>query len=129
MRHVLGSYLLVQVPGWFVAGLVLWGLHRWGVLGAPYAAALLVIWIAKDLLLFPAMRRFYEPEPVGQRMVGESGTAVTALTPHGLVRVRGELWKAQSDDEIAPGARVCVLGVQGLTLLVREALPRDPETM
>ena len=112
------TYFLAQLPGWLLAALVLWGLHHWGVLTAGFAAALLGVWIAKDLLLFPVMRRFYESEPAAGRMVGELGTAVTAVAPEGLVRVRGELWKAQSSDAIAPGTRIRVREIEGLTLVV-----------
>lgn len=118
MRDVLGTYLLAQVPGWVLAAVVLWGLNRWVGLPAGIAAGLLLVWIAKDALLFPFMQRFYQSEPAARRMVGESGTAVTALAPAGLVRVHGELWKARSDQQVPQGTRVRVVDIEGLTLLV-----------
>ena len=39
----------------------------------------------------------------------------------GWVRVRGERWRARSDDSLEPGAAVEVVAVDGLTLRVRRA--------
>ena len=101
-----------------IAAVVLWVLQHVGVLSTGFAAALLLVWIVKDALLFPFMRRFYEAEPAGRGMIGESGTVVSELAPEGLVRVRGELWKARAEEEIPAGARVRVRDLEGLTLLV-----------
>lgn len=49
-------------------------------------------------------------------MMGLMGRAETAITPQGTIFVRGELWRARSRMSIAPGERVRVTGVNGLTL-------------
>lgn len=123
MRHVIGPYFVAQLPGWVFAAIVLWALEHWGVLPAAYAAGLLLLWIVKDVLLFPVMRRFYEPEPAGKRLIGESGTAVTAVAPDGIVRVHGVLWKARSEQAIPAGVMVRIRDVDGLTLVVAAAEP------
>jgi membrane-bound serine protease (ClpP class) len=126
MRHIIGPYFLAQVPGWVFAAIVLWALQHWGVLPSIYALGLLVVWVAKDVLLFPVMRRFYEPEPAGKRLIGEAGTTVTALAPDGLVRVHGVLWRARSEQEVPAGATVRVREVDGLTLIVAAAATAAP---
>ena len=57
-------------------------------------------------------------------MVGLSGKAQTDITPEGTVFVRGELWRARSDMNIAAGEPVRVTGLNGLTLQV-EVEKRD----
>jgi membrane-bound serine protease (ClpP class) len=57
-------------------------------------------------------------------MVGQVGEAATPLAPRGQVRVRGEIWQAQSADPVAAGTAVEVVHVRGLTLEVR-ALRRE----
>lgn len=54
-------------------------------------------------------------------MLGELGTARTALVvgETGTVTVRGEIWRAEADDEVAAGSEVTVTGIEGLTLKVR----------
>ena len=49
-------------------------------------------------------------------MIGLMGRAETAIAPEGTIFVRGELWKARSKMSIAPGERVRVTGMDGLTL-------------
>ena len=57
-----------------------------------------------------------------QGLVGESGTALTALGLRGTVLVHGERWAARAAAPIAAGAAVRVRGVDGLTL---EVAPED----
>ena len=118
MTGVFGNYLLAQLPGWVMAALVVWALDH--LVGLPLwlSLALLAAWVVKDLLLFPLMWRFYQPQPAARRIVGETGTAITAISPHGLVRIRAELWQARADEQISAGAAVRVLDIEGLTLLV-----------
>ena len=53
-----------------------------------------------------------------QGLVGEIGVAETPLSPSGKVFVHGEIWDAVSTATIAPGDRVVVTQVDGLTLRV-----------
>jgi len=58
-------------------------------------------------------------------MVGELGTAHTALAPKGKVFVHGEYWDALSTAAVPAGARVRVTAVDGFTLKV-EPEPGHP---
>ena len=53
-------------------------------------------------------------------MIGLEGEVIESLTPHGVVRVEGEYWKAKSvDDEIPAGESVEILGLNKLVLEVK----------
>lgn len=52
-------------------------------------------------------------------MVGEKGTAYTALAPAGQVYVQGEYWEAVSEEPVAAGEAVEVVAVENLKLRVR----------
>jgi membrane-bound serine protease (ClpP class) len=54
-------------------------------------------------------------------MLGEVGVVRQRLAPSGTVMVRGEHWKAESDEAVDVGERVEVTAVHGLTLTVRRA--------
>jgi membrane-bound serine protease (ClpP class) len=56
-----------------------------------------------------------------QGLVGEIGTARTALAPQGKVFVHGELWDAVASANLAPGQTVVVRKVNGLQLQVDPA--------
>jgi membrane protein implicated in regulation of membrane protease activity len=51
-------------------------------------------------------------------LIGTKCKVETPLSPLGYVRIRGELWQAKSDKDIAARKEVVVEGVEGMTLLV-----------
>jgi len=55
-------------------------------------------------------------------MIGEVGTARTALVPRGKVFVHGEIWDAVSQVNVAVGESVVIRSVDGLELRV-EPIP------
>ncbi|MCK9231548.1 MAG: nodulation protein NfeD [Syntrophales bacterium] len=60
-------------------------------------------------------------------MLGLEGKAVNAVGPDaGTVLVKGEYWRARSDEPIAPGLKIRVIRVDGLRLLVGEIHPGEP---
>jgi len=67
--------------------------------------------------------RIKKPEVGREELVGAVGKVVEDLDPEGMVRVRGELWKATAagSDVIRVGERVRVVEVRGLTLVVERA--------
>ena len=123
-RGVLAKYWAIQLPSAMlaVAILLLAGNHlewpQWIVW--TLAAA----WVAKDAILYPFVWRAYEPsDPAAlpYPIEGARGIAIDRIDPSGLVRVWGELWRA----ELSRGARgieegeaVQVNARHGLTLLV-----------
>ena len=51
-------------------------------------------------------------------MISSSSVAETDLDPEGRVLIRGELWQARTAQTVLRGARVRVVGIEGLTLRV-----------
>jgi membrane-bound serine protease (ClpP class) len=51
-------------------------------------------------------------------MLMEIGEARTAIAPRGKVFVHGEYWDAESSAPVEPGARVRVVGIEGMLLHV-----------
>ena len=116
-------YLLFQVPGWLVVGGALAAAMRWWELPAPWALAGFAAWLAKDAVLYPIVRRAYEPDgraPHGP--IGGHGVAETAIDgEEGWVRVGPERWRARTAPgagPIAAGAAVRVRGLRGHVLEV-----------
>lgn len=119
---VLVRYVLLQLPGWTLASVVLW--FAWSVWGLPpsFAVAGLVLWIAKDFALYPFVRDAYVVSAsrwVGpETLVGSEGIADERLAPSGHVHLRGERWRAEATRPVERGDRVRVLAVRGLTVEV-----------
>lgn len=120
----LSKYLVIQIPGWILVAVVLGVLRRWADLPVWAAVTLFLVWVVKDLVLFPFLRPAYESaEKRGvERLIGVQGTAEERMAPSGYIRIGGELWRAealQTDKPIPRGSRVRVQGVRGLTLLIQ----------
>jgi membrane-bound serine protease (ClpP class) len=58
-------------------------------------------------------------------MIGETGSAITPLSPDGKVFVRGEYWDAEAPGPVTAGARVRVTGVHKLKLTVESVAERN----
>jgi membrane-bound serine protease (ClpP class) len=117
----LARYALFQVPGWIVTAAILMIPWELGWLNLEVAAILFGLLILKDALVYPFVRRAYEP--VGsnrvEELIGQLAEVRHELRPEGFVWVRGELWRAEAeDDTIATGNRVRVVRTRGLTLIV-----------
>jgi len=61
-----------------------------------------------------------------QGLIGETGDVRIALSPHGKVFVRGELWDAVSSSPLPTGQLVVVRQVHGLTLQVEPLVETPP---
>jgi membrane protein implicated in regulation of membrane protease activity len=88
---------------------------------------IVVLAIVKDLVLFPLVWRSYaggNPDDPSS-MIGRRGIVIGRLDPEGYVRVRGELWRAETvgnDRPVEKGRSVAVVDVSGLKLYVRTDL-------
>lgn len=117
-------YWLFQLPGTVAVAACLVLLVRFWDLTPRAAALLLALWVTKDLVLYPFVRRSYEVRSGGgaAALVGALATARERLDPEGYVRVGHELWRARVRGEpVEKGAAVRVLEVRGLTLVVEGA--------
>ncbi|MDI7259785.1 MAG: NfeD family protein [Thermodesulfobacteriota bacterium] len=83
-----------------------------------------MIWIVKDVVLFPFVWRAYERNHSKDLrfLVGNEGLVEERFAPSGYIRVHGELWRAETMEDspsIEKGEAVSVRGIRGLVLLVR----------
>ena len=122
--RILLRYALFQLPGLALLVLILVFVQGWVDLPAWIFWGSITIWVVKDLILFPLVRRAYDTDPTraANCMVGAQGVAKDRLAPSGYIRVRGELWLAEVMGDGPPidrGQRVQVRGICGLKLLVQ----------
>ncbi len=121
---VLAKYWAMQLPGTVIVIVVLlfvqhgFGWPLWIVW------TIVTVWVAMDAILYPFVWRSYDPgypTALRYRMEGAKGVAVDCTNPCGLVRISGELWRAELSREarrIEEGEVVRVTARRGLTLLV-----------
>jgi membrane protein implicated in regulation of membrane protease activity len=130
--RIVVKYFLLQLPGQAAFVLILLLVRQWVEIPLHLTWGLLGFWIGKDIVMFPFLWRFYDPERYPDRfqMRGRRGVALTRLNPAGLVRVRGEKWQAEISEgraPIEPGEAICVEAVDGLKLTVASCTEQSPQ--
>ena len=128
---VRARYFLLQIPGWVLVAVVLFGLRDWIGISLGWAVTLYALYVVKDFVLFPFLRSAYDTSTTTgiARLVGQSAVVKQTLAPKGLVVVGGELWKAMlapGQDEVARGRRVRVESARGMVLVVRAEEESSP---
>jgi membrane-bound serine protease (ClpP class) len=96
------------------------------VLPAPWsyiAVAVAAVIEVGELYFWIHFLRRYRVTTGAEGFVGERGEVIEPCDPAGRVRVRGEIWRARSEQPLARGDRVKVAAVDGLTLVVEPESP------
>lgn len=118
-------YLLFQIMGWILLALFLYLLVHRSAVPLWAAVGFFILWMVKDLALFPLVRSGYERDAKtgAERLIGRQGVVQQPLAPEGYIKIDGELWRARArgmDQTIVEGSPVRVRGARGLTLIVEE---------
>jgi membrane protein implicated in regulation of membrane protease activity len=122
--HTIYSFVSTAVEEAAIAALILWILPVFGIVLPAWALCLaLVVFAIYSYIMYrighPTIS--YKKVNAPESIVGSTGMVEKALTPDGFVRVRGELWKARSDDgNLAKDQEVTVSGIDGLKLTVNK---------
>ncbi len=109
LSGVIGSIILVEAP---IPELQI---HKSTALSVFLPLAAITIFLLR-LVILARRRKAVTGE---QGMLGLEGVAFTDIQPTGKVYVRGEYWNATSDEPLAKGCPVVVVGLDGLNLKVR----------
>ena len=123
MAFVSRRYILFQIPGWILMILLLGTAHRWLGLSLPAAAGLFLLFVAKDFVIYPYVRKAYEIDnrTGAELLIGMTGVTQHVLDPEGYVMVKGELWRAVAatpEQPIPQNTTVVIQAVSELTLVV-----------
>jgi len=110
---------------------VLWGLPKLGIYIPLWVLIIVMVaWAVYTVTTYRMGSRALRKKPVDglMGMVGSEGEVVSPLVPEGMVRIKGELWRAESaSGEIDTGEEVTVVGQDRLRLVVRRRSPGDLE--
>ena len=132
-RRTALRYAALQIPGLTFACIFSWLAVDWFDVPTWAAGLAVALWVAKDAVMFPFVWRAYTVRDGNglHDVRGRVGVVEEALAPEGRVRIGSERWRAsvpRGADEIAEGARVRVVAVDGLRLTVEPeeaATPAD----
>lgn len=107
-----------------IAAIVLWLLPKFDIRLPLFVLIIIMLaWAGFAVFTYHMGTRALKKKPEAglSDMVGSRGEVVKSLDPEGMVRIRGELWKAKSAGrKIKAGVEVTVVGREGLKLIVRK---------
>ena len=103
--------------------IVLVGLPQLGIeIPLGVLIAVMVVFAIFSVLLYQAGSRALKIKPVALSvMIGSKGKVVSPLAPVGFIKIKDELWEAESvGSKISIGKDVMVVEQDGLKLVVRQ---------
>ena len=103
--------------------IVLWGLPQINIkLHVGFLIALMVAFAIFSVFIYRVGSRALMQKPVALSvMIGTRGKAASSLNPVGFVKIKSELWEAESHGgKIGVGKEIMVIGQDGLKLVVRQ---------
>ncbi len=113
---ILGSFLMFPLPGWELLAAKSVESARETLI----AVALVMSGIFGFVVYKVAQARRMKVKMGPERLLGETGTAVSALAPRGEVKVEGQTWRAETlGENINEGEEVEIVGREGLILRVK----------
>ena len=108
-----------------LAVIVLVGLPKLNINLPVFALVILMLfWVLIAAAIYRAGSRALKTTPLTglETMTGSCGRVVKTLQPQGLVKIRGELWQAETEGgDVATGGEVVVVAQKGNRLTVRPA--------
>jgi len=101
----------------------LWYFHvkiTWAII-LVVALAVVVFFFIVHKAVVPSLRR--RKVTAAEGMIGLTGEVMEPLKPEGIVKIKGEYWKARSvEGNIRAGDAVEVTGIEGLNLEVKKKI-------
>ncbi|MEJ7828106.1 MAG: nodulation protein NfeD [Segetibacter sp.] len=114
IAFALGSMMLIRTNSALEFIRISWGV----IISTTVATALFFFF----LIVLAVKAQKAKPVSGIEGMVGEMGETLARLEPSGMVRVHGELWKAESvSGSIDKGQKIKVTAIKNLTLYVEQA--------
>jgi membrane-bound ClpP family serine protease len=128
-KNLTRTRLILAIISTSLEEVAIWSIWRWLL---PEFGILLPVWLlvvimvawavfGTWLFIFTTIALKKQATAGLPSMVGTVGKASGSLAPDGMVKIRGELWGAVSEEgNIADGEGIIVTGENGLKLLVRK---------
>ena len=117
--YAIVSILLEEVA---IVVIALWGLPQLGIeVPLGVLITVMVLFAVFSIFLYQTGSRALRRKPVVlSAMIGSRGKVVSPLAPVGFIKIKDELWEAESaGGKIGTGKEVMVIEQDGLKLIVR----------
>ena len=117
----LTKFLLIIIDELLIGCFLIYLLYQFRV--AIWVFGLVIVILAFFIIFIAYIFSPHLKKPVTgtEGMIGMTGEVIETLNPEGMVRIKGELWSAESTDNmIDKGEKIVVEKVNDLTLVVKK---------
>ena len=119
-------YTIYSLIGTIIEQAALFIILRWGLahfnIHVPLwgIAILMIAFLVYSFYTYRMGRRALNQAPLvaSETIIGCAGIVTMPLDTKGYVKVKGELWKASSQDKLEIGDDIEVIGMEGMRLIV-----------
>ena len=119
--RTLTKFLLIIIDELLIGCFLIFLLYHFGVDIWVFGLVTVILAALITFIAYIFLPQLKKPVTGAEGMVGMTGVVVETLNPQGMVRIRGELWSAESTDNmIDRGKKIVVEKVNGLNLLVKK---------
>jgi membrane-bound serine protease (ClpP class) len=117
----LAKFLLLILDELLVGSAVIFVLYYFGINLWVYVTIIIVMGALIIFMAYIFLPQLKKPVTGKEGMIGLTGEVVEPLNPRGKVRIKGELWDAESNQKVEKGERVIVEDLEGLCLRVKKS--------
>lgn len=115
------KFLLIIMDEILIGGFLIFLLYYFGLDLWVYGVMVVILAVIIAFMAYIFLPQLKKPVTGTEGMIGLTGMAVETLKPAGMVRIRGELWAAESiNGWIWKGEKIVIEKVDGLTLIVKK---------
>ena len=115
------KFLLMIMDELLIGSALIFLLYYLGIDLWVYGLLLVIVGAILIFMAYIFLPQLKKSVTGAEGMIGQTGVAVETLNPNGTVRIRGELWSAESlENKIEKGEKIVVEKVNGLNLLVKK---------
>jgi membrane-bound ClpP family serine protease len=114
------KFLLIIADEVLIGSFLILLLYYYGGDIWSYVVVLVILFVILIFIAYIFLPQLKKPVTGTEGMVGQTGESVEELNPTGIVKIRGELWNAESiNGRIGKGLKIIVEKVDGLELKVK----------
>ena len=112
-------YVLDEIIVGTIAVLCMYYFTNWNIW--TVGSVVIIFALIFLFMFYVFLPQFKKPKTGKEEIIGSWCTALTALDPHGQIKVQGEIWQARSlTGRIEKGCRAKIVDMDGLELLVKK---------
>jgi membrane-bound serine protease (ClpP class) len=115
------KFILLILDESLIIFFIIYLLHDFNVDASVSIIFVLILVALLIFMLYIFLPQLRQPATGTEGMIGMSGKTIETLNPTGMIKIKGEIWTAESiNGKIESGEKIIVKKVNDLTLIVKK---------